>query len=221
MLGYLLGKPFTNIAEVRLLSPEEHQQICALSYKGEDSTINNTFLVRLCGSYSLSELPCETLEKAVASEIVYSTWIRRRDIHADNHVYIKGIPIFFDHQTAFLSEPQYAHITTFIRFAPDYGHPAFWRIKQITDEMTTQKARNVTQIQDKAITYVNNIDLFKNKLKIAIETLKKNVPTNLKTLIKSVGFDENQSQLIYEFLQNNLQTLVTDVRQIESIILQN
>lgn len=219
LLGYLLGKNFANIAEVKLLDPEEHQQICVLSHKGEDSTPCNTFLVRLGGSYSLNELPCKTVEKAVARELVYSTWIRRRDTHADNRTYISGIPIFFDHQTAFLAESKYAHTTAFLRFNPDYGHPAFWRVKQIDGTMTTEKARGVEKQEDKAHHYVNNLDLFKDELDLAEKTLVETIPQqDLKPLIKNAGFDDISVNIINNFLLNNLHILPNDLKQMKEII---
>jgi len=219
LLSYLLGKDFANIAEVKLLNPEEHQQICALSHKGEDSTPGNTFLVRLGGSYSLNELPCKTVEKSVATELVYSTWIRRRDTHADNRVYISGIPIFFDHQTAFLSESKYAHTTAFLKINPDYGHPAFWRVKQISGAMTTEKSRGVEKQEDKAHHYVNDLDLFKEKLNNAEKLLKEIISQDLKSLIKSAGFDDISADVINNFLLNNLYTLPNDLKQMKEIIL--
>lgn len=218
LLGYLLGKNIANIAEVKLLNPEEHQQICVLSYKDESSTPNNTFLVRLGGSYSLDELPCKTIEKAVAMELAYSTWIRRRDTHVDNRIYISGIPIFFDHQTAFLSESKYAHTTAFLRFNPDYGHPFFWRVKQISGVMTTERARGVNRQEDKAYHYVNNLDLFKDELDHAEKTLVETMPQNLKSLIKSTGFDDLSVDIINNFLLNNLHMLTNDLKQMKEII---
>jgi len=113
LLAYLLGHQFANVAEVKLLDSSEHSQIKNLSNKGENSLVTNTFIIRLGGSYSTHELPCKTLEQAVANELIYSLWIRRRDTHANNRAYTdKGIPVFFDHQTAFLGEPK-SDINTF------------------------------------------------------------------------------------------------------------
>lgn len=218
MLGYLLGKEFANITEVKLLDQEEHQQICVLSFKGSDSTPANTFLVRLGGSYSISELPCKTVEKAVATELVYSTWIRRRDTHVDNRAYISGIPIFFDHQTAFLAESKYAHTTAFLKFNPDYGHPASWRVRQISEVMTTEKARHVEKQEDKAHHYVNNLDLFREELDLAENTLRDVVPSDLKPLIRGVGFNDVSVEIINNFLVNNFHTLPNDLKQVKEII---
>lgn len=172
----------------------------------------------LRGSYSLDELPCKTIEKAVAMELVYSTWIRRRDTYADNRVYISGIPIFFDHQTAFLSESKYAHTTAFLKFNPDYGHPFFWRVKQISGVMTTERARGVNRQEDKAHHYVNDLDLFKDELDHAEKTLVEAIPQNLKSLIRSTGFDDLFVDIINNFLLNNLHTLPNDCRQMKEII---
>lgn len=213
-LSYLLGKDFANIAEVKLLSPEEHQKICVLTFKDHSSTPQNTFLVRIGGSYSINELPCQTVEKAVATELVYSVWIRRRDTHANNRSYIGGVPIFFDHQTAFLAEPAYAHSTAFFKFNPDYGHAASWRVKPTSEVMTTENARK----GNLADLYVNNLDKFKEELGVAEKELKKMVPKDIKSLINSAGFETDWSDLINNFLLNNLSTLSTDIKQMKEII---
>lgn len=214
LLAYLLGKGICNIAEVKLLTSEEHIVITDQLNLPSDSNINNTFLVRLANSYNVSDLKQATIEKAVSSELIFSTWIRRRDTHADNRSYVNGIPIFYDHQTAFLAEPKYAHITAFLRFAPDYGHPAFWRVREAQDEMTTIKART----GDKAVHYVNDLNQFKQDINEMSDNIISNLPKDLTSIIMSVGFNDDTAMLINEFLQNNLYTLKNDIEQLKKII---
>lgn len=215
LLAYLLGKNVCNIAEVKLLNSTEHDLIKNQLNLPIDSTINNTFLVRLANSYKTEELIHTTTEKAVASELIFSTWIRRRDTHADNRSYLHGIPIFYDHQTAFLAEPNYAHTTLFLRSTPDYGYPASWRVREITHEMTTVIART----GDKAVHYVNNLSLFKEELNTMVDNFNSEIPQDLEPIIKSAGFSDDETRLINEFLQNNLYTLKNDIKQLTSIIL--
>ena len=86
----------------------------------------------------MNELPYQTLEDAVAAELVYSLWARRRDTHVDNRAYVDGIPIYFDHEICFLAEPHFVHATAFFEALNDYGHAGFWRVKQVDRLVTTE-----------------------------------------------------------------------------------
>lgn len=220
LLGYLLGYKFANIAEVKLLSQIEHEEVRILAVKGNDSIPDNTCLVRLGGSYSIQELPCKTLEQAVARELVYSVWIRRRDTHADNRVYADGLPIFFDHNIAFLADPKFAHSTSFFKTAKDYGYPLFWRVKKITGEMDTIRARTVSNEREKAYHYVNDITRFKEELSFAEEEMKKINSIDFRQAIMNCGFNSDESSLIDNFLANNLITLNSDIEMMKDIVFQ-
>src|SRR5436305_1920804 len=76
LLTYLLGKEICNIAEVKLLSVSEHSDIQSKLNLPIGSDNRNTFLVKLASTYSLDDLPNKEIEKAVATELVYSIWIR-------------------------------------------------------------------------------------------------------------------------------------------------
>jgi hypothetical protein len=220
LLAYSLGKSICNIAEVKLLSDADHGSIKSQLSMPQDSTKENTFLVRLANSYSLDELPNKNLEKAVATELVYSIWIRRRDTHSDNRSYINGIPIFYDHQTAFLSEAHYAHSTVFFMHPQDYGHAPFWRVKKIPDSeiMDTNKARTVSNNTEKAYHYVNDIDKFKQELRLAEEAVIKLATSDVKQLIADAGFAGIEADMINNFLVRNVETLKDDVKHMEKIV---
>lgn len=220
LLAYLLGQSFCNISEVKLLSDSEHTDIKTKLNLDEGSNKNNTFLVRLAGSYSLSELPNQTIEKAVATELVYSIWIRRRDTHSLNRVYLDGIPVFFDHETAFLADPQWAHSTMFFRDNPDYGHPGFWRVKTMppSEKMETMKARNTHNGNDRAHHYVYSLDEFKKEIVKAEESVKNLAISDLKQTITDAGFNQVEADHINNFLNNNLLTLPNDIKQMNEII---
>lgn len=221
LLGYLLGYKFANVAEVKLLSQLEHEEVRILAAKGDDSILDNTCLVRLGGSYSIQELPCETLERAVARELVYSVWIRRRDTHVDNRVYVDGVPIFFDHHIAFLADPAFAHSTSFFKTAKDYGYPLHWRVKKISGKMDTIRARTVPNEHEKAYHYVNDVAQFKDELQFAEEEMKKISSSNVRQAISDCGFNIGESSLIDNFLANNLSTLNSDVEMMKNIIFQD
>jgi len=219
-LGYLLGNKFANIAEVKLLTAGEHSQIKILSGRSDDSTPSNTYLVRLAGSYGLDELPCKTSEEAVAAELVYSTWIRRRDTHVDNRCYINGIPIFFDHHIAFGAE---GILTAEIFFtaAASYGHATFWRVKEIPEQMTTLKARSVDKNIAGAHHYVQSLDEFKNQLDKKVKELPAVLGSDWKNLILKSGFAKEDAESIYAILKNDLDNLEQDVARMNQTIFQS
>jgi len=212
-LGYLLGRNFTNVAEVRPLNLEDHQQIRTLTNKGENSLPSNTFLVRLGGSYSLEELPCKTLEQAVATELVYSTWIRRRDTHTRNKVYLNSIPIFFDHETAFLGNQGLKNIGFFFSSTKE-GHAGSWRLKISSGAITTQDARRVNIDHH----YVYNVEVFKKQLKIAKLSLEQSLQEKWEGLISQAGFIDPKRKEIAIFLKSNLETIDNDLKIMEEVI---
>lgn len=222
LLGWTLGKTICNIAEVKLLLEEELGEIKPLLNLQSEANTQNTYLVRLAGTYAVNELPCQTLEKSVATELVYSIWIRRRDTHADNREYVPegGIPVFYDFHIAFFNESRWAHTTPFFKDDPDYGHPAYWRIKEIGGKMTTSQARSVTNPNHKAWHYINNTEIFKTELKQA-EVSIKNIPDlDIKNAICRAGFDDKNSDYIYDFLTKNLITLHSDIEEMMKIVFQ-
>lgn len=218
-LGYLLGHNFANIAEVKLLTPDEHSEVKSLSSRGEESTQSNTYLVRLAGSYDLNELPCKTTEEAVAAELVYSTWIRRRDTHVDNRCYIDGIPIFFDHHIAFGAEGVLT-AEAFFTAGASYGYATFWRVKEVSDLMTTLKARGVDRNIAGAHHYVQNLDEFKNQLDRKVKELPIVLGSNWKSFILEAGFTKDDAESIYVILKNDLDNLEQDVTRMKQTILQ-
>ncbi len=222
LLTYLLGKDICNIAEVKLLTEIEHNDVKTILQLPSDSNNRNTFLVRLASTYTLDDLPNKDIEKAVATELVYSVWIRRRDTHVDNRAYISGVPIFFDHQTAFLSEPHFAHSTIFFMHAPDHGHAPFWRVKQIpqTTVMTTEQARNVSTLTDKAHHYVYDLNKFKQEIRLAETKVGELATSNLDPLLTEAGFTNGEAEMIKDFLKKNLTSLRDDIEHMERIIFQ-
>ena len=219
LLGYLLGHKFANIAEVKLLSPEEHKEIKILSGRGDDSTPSNTYLVRLAGSYSLDELPCKTTEEAVATELIYSTWIRRRDTHVDNRCYINGVPIFFDHHVAFGAEGVLT-AEAFFTAAASYGHASFWRVKEIPDQMTTLIARNVDRNVAGAHHYIHDLDEFRKQLDTKVKELPALIGNDWKKLIFEAGFTSEDVESIYTILKNDLSNLEQDIDRMKQTIFQ-
>lgn len=127
-LGYLLAKPFANVAEIQALTEEAAQ---ALRNIGLRAASSNCFIVREASSYNVEELPCKELDQAVAAEFVVSLWIRRRDLHNENHSYTcDGLPVFFDFDVAFVAEGTGEGLNEFFSRA-DKGYAGSWRVFEV------------------------------------------------------------------------------------------
>lgn len=218
LLAYLLGSPFANVAEVYLPTNDEIQQINTLRESEVQSLQNHTsYLIRLGGSYRVDEICCKTLEKAVASELVFSVWIRRRDVHANNRVYLIGIPIFFDHGTAFLGQKELADIKSFFGVPAPEGHGGAWRIKVTQAELSTIWSRQ----HPIDYHYVNNIDDFKGQIDQAKGKIKDVSIDRLKDLISVAGFQKEETEQIWQFLKINQRNIDDDVEMMKTIIFQD
>lgn len=220
LLGYLLGKDFCNVTEVRLLSEQELENIKQFANQDESFSINNTFLVRLAHSYSLEELPCKILEKAVATELVYSTWIRRRDAHVDNRVYVKGIPLFYDYHVAFLGELDLADINVFFTQTDDYGRAGRWRVK-LLNNFLTQLTRGISKVETGAYHFVNDLDSFYRHVEKSKAILKEKVANQIEKLVSQAKFNATAEAQIVDLLKKNVDTLDADVSKMLEIMKQD
>jgi hypothetical protein len=118
-------------------------------------------LVRLCQSYQLSMLPIRDLTQAIAAEIVFSTWIGRRDAHNSNRVYIAGVPVFFDFGVAFdVSEAGTS--SDFFREGFDSGFAGNWRLWEFPKDKTieTREIRDIERGKRLAIQPVHDASGF-------------------------------------------------------------
>lgn len=129
-LGYLLGKPFANVAEIQALTEEAAQELRNIGLPGASS---RCFIVREASGYIVGELPCKGLDEAIAAELVFSLWIRRRDVHNENHSFTcDGLPVFFDFDVAFVAEGTGEGIEEFFSRA-DRGYAGSWRVFEVPE----------------------------------------------------------------------------------------
>lgn len=220
LLGFLLGKDFGNIAEVKLLTEQELENIKQFVTRPDALSVNNTFLVRLAHSYSAEELPCKTIEEAVATELVYSVWIRRRDAHIDNRVYVKGIPIFFDFHVAFLGETEIADINVFFSQTQDYGRAGLWRV-EVWHSFLGQFTGAIHPNAIGAFHFVNNMVYFYQQVEKSKTVLKEKVANQIESCIRQVRFESTKEMEIINFLKKNTETLDDDVDKMLEIIKHN
>jgi hypothetical protein len=76
------------------------------------------------------------LDDALARELVFSLWIRRRDAHAWNRVYVAGVPVFFDSHIAFGVEPNHVPLDGFFEMGCDDGYAGRWRTRVLGQDET-------------------------------------------------------------------------------------
>lgn len=212
LLGFLLGKEFFNIAEVRLLNNPQLEEIKQFAYPDEIFDITNTFLVRLAHSYSPEELLCKTVEEAVAAELVYSVWIRRRDAHIDNRIYVKGIPIFFDFHISFLGEAELANINIFFSQTQDHGRAGLWRVK-VWNNFLGQFIGAINPIEIGAYHFVNDLHSFYQYVEKSKGILKEKIIGQVETLVRQVNFSTSTETQIIDFLKKNINTLDGDINK--------
>ncbi len=128
-LGYVLGRGIVNVAEVRALHPGQVAELRTIGVElRADLPTDRVWLSRFVGESEPDALPHQTLDGAMASELAYSLWIRRRDAHAFNRAFVGGLPMFFDHETAFLGEPELTKLSAFFRTGDSPGYAGLWRV---------------------------------------------------------------------------------------------
>jgi len=128
-LAALLGKGLVNIATVEPLKTDQFSRLLSLHVDlPAHTTSSNTYFVKFGPDLDDDDLPIKDPDKALAHELLFSLWIRRRDAHSFNRVYRGGVPVFFDSGTAFLGEPNLMDLNQFFRPGPDPGYAGLWRV---------------------------------------------------------------------------------------------
>lgn len=221
-LAYLLGRDWLNIAEVLPLNEEEFNSIVSLGVPlTNNASIHNTYLVRLAQDHSFEELPNTDIDTTTAGELVFSLWIRRRDTHAANRVYNNGIPIFFDHQTAFLGEPHLRNHYAFFLSRADFGHPGRWRLRKLGDKekISTMNARRACLSENLALHFVRNHEQFDKSIATFVNCLKEQSSDHWNQAILKAGYDRDKAKRIADFLSENHQNLESSVELMRSVLL--
>ena len=142
-----IGRDWLNIPEVLSLDAEQFSQLgeCGISLP-QEAQVENTYLVRFGPDLDVNEIPIKDPDRALACELVFSTWIRRRDAHAFNRVYKFGVPIFYDFGTAFLGEPKIIDLNRFFGPPRNSGWAGCWRITQGTAlDLDTRRLRDLEE----------------------------------------------------------------------------
>jgi hypothetical protein len=121
LLAGRLASGWLNIAEV-----VRGQEVTnATTPTGEPRGPFSKPLIRLGQTYVAEELIVKDNDAAIAGELAFCLWVRRRDPHAWNRVYIGGVPIFFDQHVAFDTRS----LDEFFEPGGDGSYPSRWRVR--------------------------------------------------------------------------------------------
>lgn len=209
--AYLIGKTIVNIPEISLL---DQVKVNALHNIGVTKASINCFIIRVAHEYSTDELPLKSLDEAVAGELVFSLWIRRRDTHVNNRVYnTDGIPIFFDFDVAFLSENKKKN-KDIICFFNDCrtGYAGQWQV--------CQKPNSKKNIDNKfvkgngtqnSIHYVESLDNFK-KLCFDISDKIITLKPDISDIAKRASLSDFDTKNSINFLMEECDNLKSSVK---------
>lgn len=222
-LAYILGHGWTNIAEVLPLSKAEFDGLRRIGIVlPRWATMNNTYLVRLVADYTIDQLPHADLNRAVASEIVFSLWIRRRDTHAANRAYIDCIPVFFDHQTAFLGEPRLSDINVFFELGRDAGYAGRWRVELVNTEsiISTTEMRRMGLERDIALHLVRDYLNFNNCIEEVAQHVRSDSPRRWRQAARTAGYSKAHAEEITAFLERNRGALGAEIEKMRKVIFQ-
>lgn len=185
LLGYELGKGHVNVAEVRLAS-------------SVDDGPGAEVLVRLADSYTVDDLPLRDLDEAVAGELIYSLWFRRRDTHAFNRAYVDGVPLFFDHGTAFDATQS---LDAFLRDGSDNGYVPTWRIEVPDARPTTMGMRQRNQSTRLAVHAIENADRFFELLHVWVDRARRRSASEVRNAVREAGIGRRDARGITTMLR--------------------
>jgi hypothetical protein len=222
-LAYILAGSWANVAEVRPLSNRELKSLRLVGiFTPAWASRANTFLVRLGQDYTIDQLPNPDIDVAVAHELVFSLWTRRRDTHAANRVYVRQVPVFFDHQTALLGEPPLMNLDVFFQPGVDAGYAGRWRVEKAGLETTlvTSEIRQIGRVKDTALHVVKDFERFNKALQDAVKHVQSQSPEEWLQAARGAGYSEERAREITSFLEKNSAELDSAIERMRSIIYQ-
>jgi hypothetical protein len=220
-LAYILGRNWVNIAEVRPLSKSDFKALSLIGIVTPAwASKANTFLVRMGQDYTLDQLPNPDVDVAVARELVFSLWIRRRDTHAANRVYVSQTPVFFDSQTGLLGEPHLIDLDVFFQPGMDAGYASQWRVEKAdrTTAFATAEMRQVGRTQDIALHVVQDIERFNNALQSSVTHVQNQSSEEWFQAARIAGYSVKRAREITAFLEKSRSELNVGVERMKNLI---
>lgn len=225
ILATLLASSWANVAETRILTNQELSQLGQLNILRSSDDIDGTYLVRFALDYRFDELPLQDMDTALAYELVFSAWVRRRDAHAFNRVYHSGVPVFFDFGTAFLGEPRLVDLDIFFRNGPDSGWAGLWRLWQCVDVqpdtslMRRMEMASFNTEKGRVLLPVCSYDVFVGGLDLCERRIVDMSADQIEGAIATAGYTNADRVDIREFLLNSQRQLPIAVERLREIVL--
>ena len=214
IIAYQLGLNTVSIIEINKTDFNLIKSIDDIKLEDEADS-ENTYLVRLAQSYKKETLPIKNLDEAVASELIFSLWIRKRDTHIDNKIFINGIPIFFDFDVAF--DINKKDVNKFFENKKrkngkyrDWGFAGCWSV-------TTKKTLEEIRIaKNEKICYhlIENLDNFQEQLDKYCKKIKH---YNIEKAFDKIKDTEGLLE-IKQFLIENKKTISEDCEILKNIL---
>jgi len=169
VLGCRLGQSWLNVAETVAGSEASG----ATDLNGAPiETAGGPPLVRVGQTSAVDGLPIRDLDEAIASELAFSLWTRRRDAGAWNRVYLEGVPVFFDHHIAFGTEDDHRSLDGFFKRGSNGGHASQWRLKRLENgEVPTTMGERALP-REHGVHRIRSADEFERHLDRAIEKIQ-------------------------------------------------
>jgi hypothetical protein len=204
-LGYLLARGRLNV--------------CETAFASEDSGLDPaTALVRPGQTYSLSELPIQDLDEAVASELVFSLWIRRRDTHAFNRVYVDGIPVFFDFNAAFDAEVINADPDGFFR-AGNLGFVQSWRVVPAEELVRdTDQVRHLGNARSLALHVIHDTEVLYDHLDAWVAAIREMKDETIVRALEEARISQERCSRIRELLRRSQDVLPQMASRLQPIL---
>lgn len=226
-LGYLLGRDLANVAEVRCVDADGLDALRAMDMDLHPYVHpEHVWLSRFAPDYAGTPLRCASLEHAMAAELVYSLWIRRRDAHAFNRSFVEGLPIFFDHETAFLGEPDLVHAERFFREGPNPGYAGLWRIAvdprpvlDTPERRRRERARFEDARPHPVRLPVRDRERFWRALDAARDAIAPIRRRTIAARVEEAGFRAAEARSITAFLRRGQTKLAREVERLKELLL--
>ena len=217
LLAYRLGSLWLNVADTLL--PEDVPQEVRNSIPWGTAEIGNGVLVRLGQDHNFGELPIQELNKAIAAELVFSLWIRRRDPSPWNRAYIDGVPVFFDFHVAFDCEPDNMTLDGFFRKGDDGGYPSNWRVRELESvnvPTTCEERLRCPKNSRVTIHHVRDLTAFEEAMDAAAELILRTHDADV--LLQAMLAGVPHARQMADFLQTTKVELPAALQRLREVI---
>lgn len=196
LLAFRLGAGLVNVAEVVPAPPH-------LAAREPHSV-----LVRLASEHKRRSLPHRTLDEAVAGEIVFSLWTRRRDAHLYNREYVGGVPVFFDHGASL--EPRPTPIGEFLA-SSDPGYAGSWRlaVEHLKRRASTEQIRDQYWSSADSLHFVSSVAGFVAAARSVVQQVTGT--HGYYTIARGIGYSTDEAAEIDSMLTRSRRSLADDL----------